>query len=147
MRRRWRLCGVGVVGLGLLVVPMAEHPDILISQSGRLVAVRMPDGKLSFLELAGERFVAGKWLQSNGQTNLAYWRDLPKSAAKPLCDRSGCIIQSGRHRVAYIKHQSALPEDCRTATLILTNLWRRRICFGSAPAITSLSAMEPMRSI
>jgi len=136
MRRRWRLCGVGVVGLGLLVVPLTEHPDILISQSGRLVAVRMPDGKLSFLELAGERFVAGKWLQSNGQTNLAYWRDLPKSAAKPLCDRSGCIIQSGRHRVAYIKHQSALPEDCRTATLILTNLWRRRICFGSAPAIT-----------
>jgi competence protein ComEC len=66
-RRRWRHAGLLVMLAGLASPWMLQGPDILVSDDGRLMAVRTADGRLSLSERRRERRVAEDWLEQEGQ--------------------------------------------------------------------------------
>lgn len=134
MTRMWRFGGVFLIAGGLLSAPFIPRPDILISESGGLYAVRLPDGEYSFSQAKSERFSAEKWMQNNGQVEMRQWSE--NESFGPRCDSIGCLYRRGVHQVAFVRHASALGEDCATATLVLTNLWRRRVCEGRAGLVS-----------
>ena len=128
MRGRWRWSGIVLMLGGLIAIPLTPRPDILINDTGKLFAVRLPDGRLGLSHTSRNKFAAGKWLQQDGQQNVIHW--LENVGAKPSvrCDGLGCMYENDRHRIAFVRHPSALWEDCRTTELVVVYSWRRKVC-------------------
>src|SRR5699024_9975588 len=91
-RRRWRLFGLVPLVLGLGSFTWTTPPDLLLSEDGRLLAVRATDGSLLFNSRRVSRFSAQQWLARAaedegellpGPGDLG-WPDL-------ACDSKGCI--------------------------------------------------------
>ncbi|MBT8409737.1 MAG: ComEC/Rec2 family competence protein, partial [Alphaproteobacteria bacterium] len=62
---RTRFVGVPVMAAGLAIWGMAERPDVLISEDGRLVGVMSPGGR-ALSKPKGQGFVALSWLENDG---------------------------------------------------------------------------------
>src|SRR3546814_8272008 len=90
-QRPWRLFGILGIAAGLLTIPLASRPDILVSGTGELVAVRLAGDRLGLSTTRRERFAAEIWLRRNGQAALLAWTEAPGT---PLfCDWLGCIYR------------------------------------------------------
>lgn len=62
-----RLFGLAPIGVALLLWMQAERPDVLISDSGRLVGV-MQDGQRGLNKPKGDGFAAQVWLENDGDS-------------------------------------------------------------------------------
>ncbi|MBJ2150720.1 ComEC/Rec2 family competence protein [Paracoccus sp. IB05] len=62
---RARLAGVGLIALGIMLWPLADRPELLISADGRLVGVMGPEGR-ALSTATGGGFSASNWLESDG---------------------------------------------------------------------------------
>lgn len=134
MRSKWRWAGLSLILVGISAIPLQPRPDILIDGDGKLVAVRLPEGRLSLSETNKKRFTSSKWLQLDGQNQVLHW-----TAAGPAvrCDSASCLYAKDNHRIAFVRHPSALVEDCLRAQLIVVFSWRRNTCIdASKPTIT-----------
>jgi competence protein ComEC len=80
-RGRWRALGAAVVLAAILSAWMVPRADILIAPSGKLVAFRMPDGRLMLSSNRAERLVRDTWLRRNGQTRFDDIGDLDGTEA------------------------------------------------------------------
>ena len=89
-KTRLRLFGLAGLGLGMAMAPLADTPDLFISDDGRLVALRGPDGLLHFAPNAKNDFVVGTWLRADGDPRTA--AD-PSLVAGVRCDDLGCILE------------------------------------------------------
>ena len=65
-RRRWRLAGVPVVGLALLLGP-GPPPDLLMSEDGRVLGLRDQRGVVHVASARLDRFVSDTWARRSGQ--------------------------------------------------------------------------------
>lgn len=128
MHGRWRWSGIALVLGGLIAIPLTPRPDILINDTGKLFAVRLPDGRLGLSQTSRNKFAAGKWLQQDGQQNVVHWSENFGVKPSVRCDGLGCMYENDRHRIAFVRHPSALSEDCRTTELVVVYSWRRKIC-------------------
>lgn len=138
MRGRWRRSGIALVLGGLLAIPLTPRPDILINETGKLFAVRLPDGRLGLSHTSRNKFAASKWLQEDGQRNLVHWSQNFGTKPSVRCDGLGCLYENDRHKIAFVRHPSALSEDCRMTELVVAYSWRRRICPNSDTSTISL---------
>lgn len=113
---RWRLAGLAPICLGLAIAPFRTPPDLLVSGSGALVAVRGPDGRYAALDAGRSSFELGRWLEADADPR-------PAQQVGPGrvfdCDRLGCIARAGGLTIAIARHPAAMPDDCRRATLII----------------------------
>ena len=75
-RGRARLLGLAPVAAALVIWAGADRPGLLISSSGRLVGV-MADAERSLSRPRGDGFVAGLWLENDGD-----FIDQPAAAAR-----------------------------------------------------------------
>jgi competence protein ComEC len=121
------LLGAFPVIAGIAGAAIAGSPDILIGESGRMIAVKQPDGGLAFAARA-RGFVAETWLRRAGVT-------LPPTTGKALpvplwaaerCDTLGCIIRLKGEVVAVTQHAAALRDDCAAASIVLSRVPVRR---------------------
>lgn len=90
-RGRLRYVGVFPAFFAAIMWVTTAPPVALVSQTGKLVALRTPDGALALSRTKGEGFVARIWLENDGslmqQDQAAQlWMDLPM---EPLTDREG----------------------------------------------------------
>ena len=79
-RRSWRFAGLIGLAAGLTSLWLQPFPDILVSEDGRLMAVRMEDGKLSLSTGRAERRPARRQQRpppAHGWKTAP--RDLPRS--------------------------------------------------------------------
>lgn len=115
-RKPVRLWGLGGVAAGILIAAAARGPDILVSDDGRLFAVRPPSGGLA-LSLPGARsFDARNWLRAAGARAPAPW-----PVEGMACDSLGCVYAPpGGPRVALIRDPRALAEDCAFADIVVS---------------------------
>lgn len=120
-RLRWRYLGIMGFAVGLVSLLLQQGPDILVSDDGGLMAVRMADGRLSVSSRHSGRRIADDWLEREGQAEILYWPENGESADGRLrCDGLGCIYRGGGRNVALLWHGLAHDEDCRIADILIS---------------------------
>ncbi len=62
-----RLIGIPIIALGLFSFMTVERPDILVSEGGKVFAVRLADGRLSLSDRLANPLISDTWLRRNGQ--------------------------------------------------------------------------------
>lgn len=124
-RLPWRAIGICPVVIGFAAITLVKTPDILISETGKLAAVKNIDGGLTFQSPA-RGFVAETWLRRAGQSLAA-----AKRGADTQCDAMGCIVRTRGQIIAFVKEKAALAEDCGIATIIISRVpVRKKRCTG-----------------
>jgi competence protein ComEC len=137
-RGRLRVWGLAVIAAGLAVTPFEPRPDVLVSRSGTLVAVRGADGRLAALAARSDLFDLGRWLEQDGDGRTAASVADSKSAASVFtCDGSGCVAKSGGRLIAVSRHAAALRDDCGRADILVLRVPRPANC---APVATVIDA-------
>ncbi len=117
----WRGKGVaiGLIVAGLVVATVTRPPDILISETGKLMAVRGGDGQLYLSSGRKEKFVAENWMRLDGRAGekpLTF-----RSANSPmLCDDDGCRGEIEWKKLAIVRTPKAMREDCAWADIFIS---------------------------
>ena len=132
-RIRW----IGVVGIaiGLLAVPLWPRPDVIVAESGRLAAARLPDGSLGLSTTRVEKFAAKIWLEQDGQTEPSYWPRNGETSDWLACDPLGCQYEHPVQPVAFVWDGRALVDDCRSGWVVVSAVPVRWACRGAALVI------------
>lgn len=117
----WRGKGVamGLIVVGLGVAAMTRPPDILISETGKLMAVRGGDGRLYLSSGRKEKFVAENWMRLDGRAGekpLTF----ASNSSPILCDDDGCRGEVEWRKVAIVRTPRALREDCAWADIFIS---------------------------
>lgn len=122
----WRWLGLAAVAGGLLGPALASRPDILVSEDGKLMAVRSAEGILS-LSTASDGRVADTWRRRDGmeKPEEKAGQDVWPLAGVSLdgrlrCDALGCLYHAQGKKVALLRQPDALPEDCAAADVVVT---------------------------
>jgi competence protein ComEC len=115
-RARW--AGVAVVAAGLAAWPAAPRPALLVAETGTLVGLMTPAGRV-LSKATGERFVAESWLKADGDGAGA-----EEAAARPgLTPRDGALHFSLEgHRGVLLTGRGAtdrVAAHCRGGTLVI----------------------------
>lgn len=131
-----RLLGLGAMILGSAGMLAVEPPDLLVDDSGRLLATATLDGGLLISSKNAGRASREWWLRRAGADAPAgYWPKRGASADGSLrCDASGCVYRANNHVIAIATRGEALIEDCRIANVVVTLVPVRRGC-GSVPTV------------
>jgi competence protein ComEC len=87
---RWRYLGMAPLAVALVLAPFAPRPDVLITDTGRLVAVRTVDGVLRLSGVKADRFAAGVWLAADADRRAV--RQLEGEQTGVRCDPLGCTL-------------------------------------------------------
>jgi competence protein ComEC len=125
--RKWRLGGLAVLGVGLVMAATTPPPDLIIGRDGKNIAVRTPEGMLDVMKARRSTYTVETWKRRAG---LANQDQTPRGELEPFsCDKMGCLyhLPDGR-LLAHISDARAFPEDCLVADIIVTNLWIPKTC-------------------
>ena len=113
---RWRLGGLVAVLAGVAVIPLRTPPDVLVSGSGALVAVRGPDNRYAAVDTGRSGFELGRWLEADADQR-------PAAEVGPgrviHCDTIGCVARTRGATIAISRHPAGLADDCRRAALVI----------------------------
>ncbi len=137
-RSRLRLWGLAAIAAGLALTPFEPRPDVLVSRSGTLVAVRGSDGRFAALAGRADQFDLGRWLERDGDGRSAAAASADDTIAKVFrCDSSGCVATPGGRLIAVPRHPSALRDDCERARILVL---RAKQPAGCAPTALVIDA-------
>ncbi len=116
---RWRYLGFFSIAIGLVVIPFNRLPDIIADSQGRIIAIKDKHKKLAAPKERAGQYNLKKWMEIYGDS-----RSVKQVQNSRLfrCDKKGCIAKVGPHRVSFIKHPTAIDEDCRTADIIISRV-------------------------
>jgi len=138
-RERWRSLGVPIMMLGVSSMLWSTSADVLIDSTGKLVAVKTPQGGYTVSTLRSKRFerdvwmrraglieAQGKWLQTglNGvSTDMDFVEKTTQEQSQGAylgCDAQGCILTKNGHSVAFAKSPDVMVEDCVNARVLVS---------------------------
>lgn len=119
-RRRWRLFGLPVIGIGFALIPfLVDPPDILVSPDGKVVAVRDGEGVLRVSGARAGSYTVEQFFDEEGN---------PPSDAATLrkgvrCDDTACLLTDPNGGlVSHVLDPAAFAEDCGRVLVIATAL-------------------------
>ncbi|HZH27052.1 MAG TPA: ComEC/Rec2 family competence protein [Azospirillaceae bacterium] len=125
-RTRLRVWGLlGVLAGGTLAVVAGERPAVLLSDDGRLAAVRAADGTLVLSSARAGRFHAENWRRRDGADPEARSPVFPRNGRSVDgvldCDAQRCFYRRHGVTVAFIMDRAVLTPVCRTAQIVVTD--------------------------
>ncbi len=136
----------GLAGIALFAAANARvvPPDLIISATGDLAAVRAETGGYLFSSLRHGRFARENWLEHAGYRadEAAQWaRDggygrLQRDGLR--CDGVGCVLTRAGWRVVLSETRDALAEDCERADLVIALIPAKRACDGTGARVIDL---------
>ncbi|HLG85761.1 MAG TPA: ComEC/Rec2 family competence protein [Alphaproteobacteria bacterium] len=85
--RRWRWLGVAPFAAGVLLTFTARPPDLLISQDGKLVAIRLDSGGIALSNRLHDKFTQSVWVRRAGEGEI---EDNPPAALGDTPQAAGC---------------------------------------------------------
>jgi competence protein ComEC len=119
-RRPWRYLGVIAILAGMGSMGLTQTPDILVSEDGKLLAVKAADGRL-VLNTQRRSLAAETWLRRAGQGDSDHWPAQGLGAGGLLaCDSLGCFYRAQGHNAALAWTNEALLDDCGEADLVIS---------------------------
>lgn len=127
--RGWiRWLGIVPVVCAIGLAAATPRADVMVSQSGGLMALRAPDGVLWFSTLTKEKFVREQWTAREGQDGNSgrkprQWpkRQLPGGTGDFLaCDDSACRATVNGHVISVIKTAEAIEHECTDADVMIS---------------------------
>ena len=135
-RLPWRTVGAVPVVIGFAMIASVQTPDVLVSETGKLTAVKGNNGMLMFQSRA-RGFVAGTWLRRSDEALSVAGSPISASGTPAIrCDTLGCIVRTRGQIIAFVRHVAALSEDCRVASVLISRiLVRKRQCVGPKAVI------------
>ena len=111
-RRRWRLAGLPVIAVGLLLSP-PPAPDLLMSEDGRVLGLRDERGVVHVASARTDRFVGDAWARRSGQEGAKRWTvSADEEAAGLGCHTGLCRWRKGPWRIALVSDDRRLAEAC-----------------------------------
>ena len=130
---RWRYWGVAGIAAGMLALAWPRlGPDVLVSEDGRLMAVRGADGELALSEPRRDRFTRDIWLRADGRPQAIPWPALgPSEDGRLSCDPLGCLYRRDGVLAALVMDPRALGEDCAAADIVVAAMPAGRSCRAS----------------
>ncbi len=129
-RHRWRLAGLPVVVIGLLLGPPTA-PDLLMSDDGRVLGLRDEKGVVHVASSRTDRFVADTWARRSGQEGAKRWLASADEEAAGLGCRTGlCRWRKGPWRIALVSDDRRLAEACANADIVLSTVDAQNRCRG-----------------
>jgi competence protein ComEC len=133
-RTGWRRWGLVPIILGAVSPATGTPPDLLAAEDGRLIAIRSRDGGYLLSSAKADKLAAESWLRAAGGVARA---SLPApgesgEAGALRCDELGCLWHRDGRIVALVREAAALPEDCRTADIVVSLIPARRGCRDTA---------------
>ncbi|CAN5769588.1 ComEC/Rec2 family competence protein [soil metagenome] len=129
-RRRWRLAGVPVIAIGLLLGP-PPPPDLLMSDDGRVLGLRDDKGVVHVASTRTDRFVSDAWARRSGQEGAKKWTVSAGDEATGLGCRTGlCRWRKGPWRIAMVSDDRRLAEACAGADIVLSTVDAKGRCTG-----------------
>lgn len=102
---------------GVLFIVVTPRPDILVSASGKLVAVNQTSsGKVYVTTNRAEKFVSEAWMRQFG-----YGRAKPERMPAPDmdCDDLGCRFLKDGKKIALSFHPAGHQDDCAWADILI----------------------------
>lgn len=139
--RGWRgkALAVPVVLIAFVVIMMSDPPDIQLSETGKVMAVRADDGDMWVSTRRGEKFTIENWMRRNGQEGQKphLWPKEGTAEGFPFqCDPAGCRGEIGGHKVSVARTAMAIREDCPWADVMVASIPVPKSC--RARAVVSL---------
>lgn len=134
---RWRALGLAGIAAGLALAPTLPRPDILVARDGALVAMRLPDGRLSALPARSSTFELQRWLDHDGDGRK------PREAQRGegfACDSISCVATVKGVALAAPRRPAALFDDCARADLIVLATPKPKSCDQPQTAIDLFSS-------
>jgi len=129
-RRRWRLAGLPVVAVALMLGP-GEAPDLLMSEDGRVLGLRDQQGVVHVASARVDRFVSDTWARRSGQEGAKRWTVSAEEQADGLgCQTGLCRWRKGPWRVAMVSDERRLAEACGSADIVLSTVDAQGKCRG-----------------
>lgn len=129
-RRRWRLAGLPLVAVALMLGPGRE-PDLLMSEDGRVLGLRDQQGAVHIASARIDRFVTEAWARRNGQDGAKRWLATADEQAAGLgCQTGLCRWRKGPWRVAMVSDDRRLAEACGNADIVLSTVDAQGRCRG-----------------
>jgi len=129
-RRRWRLAGLPVVALALMLGP-GKAPDLLMSEDGRVLGLRDQQGVVHVASARMDRFVTETWARRSGQDGARKWTASAEEQALGLgCQTGLCRWRKGPWRVAMVSDERRLAEACGSADIVLSTVDAQGRCRG-----------------
>ncbi len=121
---RLRLFGLAGLLVGLVGLAWPQPgPDVLVSEDGRLMAVRRGDGGLAISEARRDRFTREIWLRADGRAAAGSWPSVGASDEGMLsCDPLGCLYRRDGTLIALVRDPRALAEDCALADIVVASV-------------------------
>jgi len=124
---RWRLWGLPVMAVALLIQLFHQPPDLMVDATGKVAALRTADGDLAINQKRGGRSLRQSWIKQAGQgADAALWEDLPDNPTR--CDDLGCVLRTKGHVVSLVRRPEALADDCLAADLVFVAVPVRIYC-------------------
>ncbi len=119
----WRGKGVAaaLMLVGLSFAPFAKMPDIMIAESGKLIAVRGGDGDLYFSSGRRDKFAAENWLRLSGRDGEKV-RTFKDETAPVKCDDVGCRAEIKGRKISIVFKDRAGREDCGWAEAMVAEI-------------------------
>ena len=124
--RNWRWIGIGIA-VAAWPVSLAGQVnfDVLVNQSGKMVAVRDGAGALRISARQINQYVLDQWLEIDGTSP----HDASGLKEGPSCDETACIMRTQTNlQVAHVRDYSAFAEECRKDVIIITPLYAPTGC-------------------
>ena len=125
---RWLALPAALAGAGLLLFSTAV-PDALVSEDGRLVAVRMPDGRVAVNRARPRQFVMQNWQRALGRQEIVQPRAtregealLSATAGGFSCRDGLCLARHGSGAVvAHAADAATAAKACGVADLLVVD--------------------------
>lgn len=129
-RRRWRLAGVPVIVVGLML-GSGPAPDLLMSEDGRVLGLHDDKG-VHIVSARSDRFVTDAWARRVGQEGARKWLATGDERTRGLGCTSAdlCRWRKGPWRVAMVSDQRRLAEACAAADIVLATVDAHGRCQG-----------------
>jgi competence protein ComEC len=131
----WRVWGVPAILLGLATMALTRPPDILLTEGGRFLAVRAPDGHYLVSAGYGETFARSVLSEETGES-VREWPQDPIPARDGLsCAGALCRYTAHGRRVLIATGAVPLPLDCRGADAIVARARAGLDCRSLVPVV------------